>query len=322
MKTITFSKNNVKHFLYAYIIVINHENIFGFNTRLEKLLINSSMDMLYIFINLCNQIADKKIEKLNKMLHKFVEKYKNFYKSYHKWQKKDAKKLLDILTSSYYNLSHSLIKINKDDIRYKEIINQISVIKDKVKYLLIDNTGDKKLVAKYLSNSIEEYKVKNIYKKAEKYFWDIQIYNLENNIKIEKSLREILYIINNKIIDISKTMKIDIEINPIQDFIFFLKNKKVNSNILYESEFLNIINFIIEAVSKLENSINKKSNKLDLIVDKIICQRRCTNFANQFINKKFSEVIPTFFRETLNELNKIEKEYLSIVNGNIISNLS
>lgn len=273
---------NVKIFLYAYVIVINHHEIFGFNSRLEKLLVRSSLDMLYIFIKLCDRIYNSKLDRVEKLLNCFAAKYRKYYKYYQKWKNRDAKELLDVLTYSYYNLSHNLKTI--DDNEYLTIKEQIKEIEEKIQYLIIDNSQNKSRVKEYIKKNISYNQIDNICQTAENHYWNIQIYNLENNIRPNQSLREILKIIKKKFKHIPDS---NWENSPVPTFLKYLDGKYLDFEIYGNKYFLNMVYYLINIISKLDNAD---------------CHDKYKIFAKNFLKKDYTDVIPRFFRDILSKL--------------------
>ena len=307
LESLYITESNVKSFLYAYVIVVNHENIFGFNSDLEKMLINSSMDMLYIFLNLCKRIENLDTNKLSYLLGKFYRKYQEFYKNYNSWQKKDAKSLLDILVSSYYYLSHNLVKINKNDNRFDKINDQIHIIENKIQYLLMDN-HEKDKTHKILSNGLKFDNIEKIYKKAETHFWDIKNYNIENNIEVNKNLSQILHILNKRMVCyLEKQGKKNIlEHNPIPDYITFLNNNHIMKQDLYNYHLFNIINFIIKVLYAIGLFDNVSKDSMKDEIDEIVYKKRCTEFAQNLLRSGSSKVLLNFFKDMIGEFDEFE----------------
>ena len=261
--------DNVKTFLYAYIIVSNHHEIFGKNSTAEKNLIKSSLDMLYIFIKLCDKIYKNKLVKVEYLLKRFVEKYNYYYQNYLLWKKQDAKELLDVLTYSYYNLSRNLHNIDTetDYKNYKIINDQIDSVENKIQYLLLDNSPNKAKVKQYVCDNMSQNKIMDISQKVDKNFWEIQIYNLENKINIKDSLIKLIEIIKKKFERLSnKYSYSDLNWNdgPVPIYLNYIKNKELDFEIFSNKYFLNVIYYLFQKTEDIENKISELNIKKDV----------------------------------------------------------
>jgi len=309
------TQNNVKNFLYSYLIVTNHHEIFGVNTALETNLVKSSLDMLYIFIKLCDKIYHYKLDKIEILLKKFKERYQIYYQHFEEWKNKDAKELLDVLTLSYYNLVHNLFNVNKDGEEFKDINNKINDIENKIQYLICDNTPNKSDVKKYIYSNMMHNKLKNIKHKSNLRYWEIQIYNLENESNILESTQNIFEILQKKISKLSAKYSYQGDISPIPEFLKHIENKHLDFEIFSNKYFLNSVHYLIRFSEEIDfismmkhHSKNKHKNNDDVlnkkIVDKIV-KNKYKKFAQEFLEKEVLDIVPKILNNVMNLLHKL-----------------
>lgn len=291
-------KNNAKIFLYAYIIVINHHEIFGFNNRLERVLVQSSLDMLYIFLKLCDKIYKNKLSRIEDLLNKFIDKYHKYYKYYKKWRRRDAEELLDILTYSYYQLNHNLSTINENNNEFESLSGKIEEIEDKIQFLLLDNTKNKMIVKEFIESKMSKKKMKEICNKSERHFIDIQLYNMDNGIKIGKSLKEILGLIEKRINYLEKKYELNINWSKsdVANFCECLENKNLDFEVYSNKYFLKTIYYLMDIMERINEKIIFNKTSIQNDIHKSIVDKKYKKFLKNFMKKSYEQVIPEFFR--------------------------
>jgi hypothetical protein len=308
-------KNNAKIFLYAYVIIINHHEIFGFNNNLEQQLLKSSLDMLYIFIKLCEKISKKKYNRIKILLDKFSDKYDTYYENYHKWIQNDAKELIDTLTYTYYNLNNNLKYINENDHKYNQINKKLKEIEDKISFIILDDSCDKNKVRGLLYDILHNDNINKLAYQTERHFCYIQIYNLENNIRLSNSLKELILIIEKKlqyIVDTNLIHNINFDNNPIPLYLEYLNDKSLDFEIYSNKYFLKTVYYFIEKIDLIDYNLsynlqyNSKiphiSNPLEDEINIAITQKKFKIFAQKFIKKDYIHIIPAFFKDILKTL--------------------
>ena len=265
-------ETDVKTFLYAYVIVINHHEIFGYNTKLERVLIRSSLDMLYMFSKICDKIYNNKFSRLEQLIVLFMDKYKKYCRYFNKWKENEAKDILDILTYCYHNLSNNLKKINENDITYNSMTNKMNEIETKMQYLMIDNP----------TVSFDPDKLKRV---VDDHYWDMLLYNLENNIQLNSCIRHILKVIETKVKDKNWDKgPVPIYLNYIDDMVF-------DFELFGNKHFFNMIYYLIEITDD-----TPATNDFQLDIKKHICEKKYKRFAHELLRKDYSVVLPKFFR--------------------------
>jgi len=276
------SKHNiiidVKSFLYAYVIVINHHEIFGFNTKLEQSLIKISLDMLYTFGKICDNIIRNHLTRLDGLIVGFINKYKTYQQYFQEWRSNEAKELLSVLIYTYYKLRCC----HKRD---RGTMQQMNDIETKVKYLMFDYKMD---VATYIDNYVDNQYLNDSCKIIKMHYWDILLYNLSNNIQLNTNIRRILQFIQE-----TCTCK---NVNPIPIYLKYIGDMSLDYELFGNKYFLNVIYYLIE-LQENHDEDNSTTTEFQKDVIKHICHKKYKHFARKLLKDDYSTVIPKFFRE-------------------------
>lgn len=273
---------DVKSFLYAYVIIINHHEIFGFNTKLEHILIKNALNMLYTFSKLCDHIYRKRYRHIESLIMAFIDKYKLYMKQYQEWSSKEREELISVLIYTYH-----LSKCHNQQLKDDKEIKEIKEIGTKLQYLMFDNKLD---VGKYINSRVDDKYLNMSYNIMKKYHWNILLYNLENHIQLNANIRSILQIIQNICPECNKDSHISIYLKYIGDM-------SLDYEIFGNKYFFNLIYYLITLQVSIDRDDHEHLTEFQTEVEKQICYKKYKHFAHKLLRKDYSHVIPKFFQE-------------------------